>query len=226
MKDKMKKPAIKKPLQPLLLNDWLTGALYGSRKNKSHYGYCIHGDESIESIAKKLAGQRIKKDESYCYEKELDWKKLAQFNYGTSDPSEINWYLSNFNGCRNTDSSGNNFILSSNDTNPFLWIPVSNTAFAGKTGTSLKIVVDTSDITSVFFEDENSKKIDVIEKNAYVFLIIETRNAIGNKIDIDLSDMKTEFKHNGNLLDNSILHDLEITSDKMKLKLEIPNGGK
>lgn len=219
----MSKPVVKKPLNPLKINDWLTGNLYGIQKRKSQYVYCKTGDESFESIAAKLAGKQIVKDEPYCYEKELDWKKLSLFNYGTSDPSEINWYLSNFNGCKKTDSSGSNFILSSNDTNPYFWIPVSNKIIAGKTGSRLiKVVLDAPDIiTNTFFEDETGKRIDNIGRQKQVYLIVETRNAIGNKIDIDLSDVKRVFEYNGKCLEENVLQNIEITSDKMKFKLDI-----
>lgn len=218
----MNNPTIKKPLHPLEINDWLTGALYGNQRKKSQYVYCIHGDESLGSIATKLAGKQVPNDESYCYEKEIDWKKLALFNYGTSDPPEINWYLSNFNGCKKTDSSGSNFILSSNDFNPYLWIPVSNSFFAGKTGTPMTIVLDTPDIvTNTFFEDVSGKKIDNIGKDKQVYLIVETRNSIGNKIDIDLSDIKRALEYDGNRLEENILQNVEITSDKMRLKLDL-----
>jgi hypothetical protein len=218
----MSNPIIKKPLNPLELNEWLTGVLYGNQRKKFQYVYCIHNDESLESIPIKLAGKQIVKDEPYCYEKEMNWEKLALFNYGTSDSAEINWYLSNFNGCRKTDSSGSNFILSSNDTNPYLWIPVSNKLFSGKTGTPLKIVLDTPDIiTNTFFEDGNGKRIDNIGKEKQVYLIVETRNSIGNKFDIDLSDMKRVFEYDGNRLEENILQNVEITLDKMKFKLDI-----
>jgi hypothetical protein len=172
----MSNPIIKKPLHPLELNAWLSGALFGNQRKKSQYVYCIHGDESLESIAIKLAGKQIVKDEPYCYEKEMDWEKLALFNFGTSAPLEINWYLSNCNGCKKTDSSGSNFTLSSNDTNPYLWIPVSNKLFAGKTGTSLTIVLDTPDIiTNTFFEGGNGKRIDNIGAEKQVYLIVENK---------------------------------------------------
>ena len=152
----------------------------------------------------------------------MDWEKVALFNYGTSDPSEINWYLSNFNGCKKTDSSGSNFILSSNDINPYLWIPVSNRFFAGKTGTAMAIVLDSPDIiTNTFFEDGNGKRIDNIGNEKQVYLIVETRNAIGNKIDIDLSDTKKDFEYNGNRLEENVLQNVEIISNKIKFKLDI-----
>jgi len=218
----MSSPRTKKPLQPLSINEWLTGALYGSPRNKSKYLYCLHEDESIDSIAKKLSGRQTTEDEPICYEKELDWKKLAQFNYATTDPTEINWYLSMFNGCKKTDASGNNFILSSDDPNPFLWIPISDKVFICKMGTPLKIVVKTPDIiSSVFYEDETGNKIGNIEKNRIVFLVVETRNAIGKKIDIDVSDINTKIEYDGKPVEDKILHGIEITSDKMKLKLYI-----
>jgi hypothetical protein len=222
----MNTPKVKKPLQSLSINEWLTGSLYGSQKNKSRYVYCLHGEESFASIANTLSGKQITKVEPYCYEKELDWKKLAQFNYGTTEPAEINWYLSNFNGCKKTDSSGNNFIFSSNDSNPFLWIPVSNSVFVGKTGTPLKILIDTSDIISnVFFEDDNGNKIDSVKGKRHVYLDVETRNVIGKKIDIDLSDMNSVFKYNGNTLNDSRICDFEITANKMIILLELLEGG-
>ncbi len=216
---------IKRPRHPLLINEWLTGALYGSNINKSRYVYCLHGDETIDSIARKLSGKQIKQDEPYCYEKGLDWKSLAQFNYGTTDPAEINWYLYNFNGCRRRDSSGDNYVFSRNDPYPFLWIPISNRIFAGKSGTPLKIIIDTSDIIrDVYYEDENGNKIDSVSGRKHIFLVVETRGATGKRVDIDLSDMKAVFKYNGNILTDSRLCDFEIVSDRMEIRLEIAEG--
>jgi hypothetical protein len=90
----------------------------------------------------------------------------------------------------------------------------------------LKILIDTSDIISnVFFEDDNGNKIDSVKGKKHVYLDVETRNAIGKKIDIDLSDMNSVFKYNGNLLIDSRLCAFEITSNKMKIKFEIMEGG-
>ncbi len=54
-----------------------------------------------------------------------------------------------------------------------------------------------------------------------VYYVIETQNAIGHVIDLDLSDSKNDFKYEGQLLPNDILEDLKITSDTQKVKLEV-----
>ncbi|QXP58266.1 type VI secretion system tube protein TssD [Olleya sp. HaHaR_3_96] len=73
---------------------------------------------------------------------------------------------------------------------------------------------------SAHFENENNKKIN--EKyNGKANLVIKTQNGIGKIIDINLSNTKHNFKYNGKNIDNDLLKDVSITSDTLKLELEI-----
>jgi len=73
---------------------------------------------------------------------------------------------------------------------------------------------------SLHFEDEDKKKID--EKyNGKATLVLKTSNGTGKVIDIDLSSSEHNYKYKGEIVEDDILKDISITSDTVKLELEI-----
>ena len=53
----------------------------------------------------------------------VDVKELIHFNFLTTDPDEVNWYLRRHTGCKKVSPSGNNWMFS-NDANPgIIYIP-------------------------------------------------------------------------------------------------------
>lgn len=77
------------------------------------------------------------------------------------------------------------------------------------------------DIIQIYYEENNGKKIDNLGNEKQVHLVIDTRNSLQHKIDIDLSDVKRAIEYDGNPLMDNILQNVEITSDTMKFKLDI-----
>ena len=54
-----------------------------------------------------------------------------------------------------------------------------------------------------------------------IFLVLKTQNAVGDSIDIDLSDNTRDFMYNDEVLEDDMLRDFEITSDLHKIKLRV-----
>ncbi|MGH9903887.1 MAG: LysM peptidoglycan-binding domain-containing protein, partial [Pyrinomonadaceae bacterium] len=53
----------------------------------------------------------------------LNWRELAQFNWGTSDPEKINEHLRDDVGSTKKTASGKNYILSSSDDPGIIYVP-------------------------------------------------------------------------------------------------------
>jgi len=54
-----------------------------------------------------------------------------------------------------------------------------------------------------------------------VYLVLQTENAVGKTIDIDLSNHTKDFIYNDEVIENDIIKDFSITSDLHKIKLRI-----
>ncbi|MBN1760067.1 MAG: type VI secretion system tube protein Hcp [Chitinispirillaceae bacterium] len=94
-------------------------------------------------------------------------------------------------------------------------------AFAG-TFKSESVTVpksDTPEFVDVYFENDNGEKIERAGRNKKVMLVISTKNMIGKKVEIDLSDGTIDFEYNDERIGNDLLKDLEITDDLMKIEL-------
>ncbi len=72
-----------------------------------------------------------------------------------------------------------------------------------------------------FFENKNGERIqqDDIEINEKVILVIETENAEGETITIDLKDDNLNYKYQNKVLENDILKNVSITGKQTKLEL-------
>lgn len=61
--------------------------------------------------------------ESVAQKFDVGVKELIYFNFQTTDPDEVNWYLHHHTGCKKISPSGNNYMFS-NDANPgIIYIP-------------------------------------------------------------------------------------------------------
>ncbi|MDE1206023.1 type VI secretion system tube protein TssD [Tenacibaculum larymnensis] len=72
-----------------------------------------------------------------------------------------------------------------------------------------------------FFENKNGERIqqDDIEINEKVILVIETENAEGETVTIDLKDDSLNYKYQDKVLENDILKRVSITGKQTKLEL-------
>ncbi|OEK08122.1 hypothetical protein A8C32_01285 [Flavivirga aquatica] len=72
------------------------------------------------------------------------------------------------------------------------------------------------------FEDEKGNRIDKNEINIgeIIYLKINTKNAIGKSLQINLDDNYKDFEHNGNTLINDVLNNIKITDDTCKVQLK------
>ncbi|GFD83868.1 hypothetical protein MHM83_05655 [Tenacibaculum sp. Mcav3-52] len=54
-----------------------------------------------------------------------------------------------------------------------------------------------------------------------MYLVLKTENAIGQTIDIDLSNHTKDFVYNDKVIENDIIKDFKVTSSEHKLKLRV-----
>src|SRR5690348_16810406 len=69
----------------------------------------VKTDETLDGIAKKQG---------------ITWRQLAQFNWGVSEPKQINECLYEFVGCRHKTRDGKNYIFTSRDKPGVIYVPV------------------------------------------------------------------------------------------------------
>jgi phospholipase D1/2 len=62
---------------------------------------------------------------SLAQQYKTSWQKLAQLNWNTAVPEEINWYLKNRVGCQTTTPDGSNWIFQSSDSPGIIYVPAS-----------------------------------------------------------------------------------------------------
>ena len=76
-------------------------------------------------------------------------------------------------------------------------------------------------LISAHFEDENNNKIEIDKiKDQIVYLILKTKDTVGDSISINIDNEHHRFKHNGKFLEDGILENLHITADTMRVELE------
>lgn len=76
---------------------------------EEYLDYKVRTKDSIESIAKRAG---------------MKWEVLAEFNYGTRVPDEINWYLREYVGCTKETGDHNNYVFDSADDPGIVHIPL------------------------------------------------------------------------------------------------------
>jgi len=64
-------------------------------------------------------------------------------------------------------------------------------------------------------------KLDVIDKDTTIFIVLTTKNMTGKKITIDLSSQKHDYIYNGKELENDILSNYTIQNDTEKIELVV-----
>lgn len=76
------------------------------------------------------------------------------------------------------------------------------------------------EILKSYLGNSNGEKLNTL-KESNVILHIETKNMVGESINIDLSDNQFDFLYKGELIENDLLEDITVTSNKMKIELEV-----
>lgn len=75
-------------------------------------------------------------------------------------------------------------------------------------------------LLSTHYTDKNGKKVEQLYEDKLI-LVVESRDCIGEYVDIDLSDDNFDFKYKGQLLKEDILRDLKIKEDIQQIELEV-----
>ncbi|MRT92838.1 type VI secretion system tube protein TssD [Ancylomarina sp. 16SWW S1-10-2] len=76
------------------------------------------------------------------------------------------------------------------------------------------------EILECFFEDEQGNAVSRPKKDQTIFLVVNTKEMVGKGIDIDLSDDRIDYEYNGSILDDDLIHGLNVTADTMKIQLK------
>lgn len=72
------------------------------------------------------------------------------------------------------------------------------------------------------FEDEKGNTIskNEIKIDEITYLVINTKNAIGKSLKINLDDNYKDFEHNGNAVINDVIDNIKITGDTCRVQLK------
>ncbi|WP_405206383.1 type VI secretion system tube protein TssD [Aquimarina sp. LLG6339-5] len=72
------------------------------------------------------------------------------------------------------------------------------------------------------FEDKEGEVLekDEIEVDDEIYLVIETQDAAGESITIDLDDKSLDYEYQGNRLENDVIRNVSITGDQTRVKLK------
>ncbi len=84
-----------------------------------------------------------------------------------------------------------------------------------------EVFVEEKKITDIYFEDMEGYRVRKLPVGSEVYLVIESENITGRKVNVNLGDKNNDFIHNGDLLEDDILRDLVISGDVHKEKLKI-----
>lgn len=79
----------------------------------------VKTNETLDLLAKKAG---------------ITWQQLATFNWGTSQPKQINECLHEFVGCRHLTKNGKNYMFNSKDSPGIVFIPVKSPHYKLQTG--------------------------------------------------------------------------------------------
>lgn len=78
-------------------------------------------------------------------------------------------------------------------------------------------------INESFYESKDGKKVQKLRKNREIYLVVLSDNMTGKYIDIDLSDDSYNFEYQGEVIQNDLLENIKITSDRMRIPLTTKN---
>ncbi|PZW37663.1 hypothetical protein LX95_02404, partial [Mesonia algae] len=82
-------------------------------------------------------------------------------------------------------------------------------------------IEEDAELIHYFITDLEDNELEEYETGNKIRLHIETKNAIGKKINLSLNDKTNDFKHNGKLLVNDTLKNHLVTSDLEKVVLDV-----
>ncbi|GIM57742.1 hypothetical protein CAPN006_21340 [Capnocytophaga canimorsus] len=79
------------------------------------------------------------------------------------------------------------------------------------------------DILEIYYTDEKGNRIDKedLQPNIVVYLVIKGQNLAGKTGDLELSNTKVDFEHQGVYLENDILENYALESDYNKIELKV-----
>ncbi|MBN2486491.1 MAG: hypothetical protein JXB34_11010 [Bacteroidales bacterium] len=82
---------------------------------------------------------------------------------------------------------------------------------------------DEKQLIRCFITDSQQNEINDFTDGDRIYLNIESKNLIGEKLDLYLDDKTHDFKYKGKLLENDTLKGLMIRQDKEQIELEVVN---
>lgn len=98
---------------------------------------------------------------------------------------------------------------------------LSHIAPSDETYVPSEVFVEEKKITDIYYEDMDGNRVRKLHVGSEVYLVIQSENISGRKVNVNLSDRNYDFIHNGELLEDDMLRDLVISGDIHKEKLKI-----
>jgi len=80
---------------------------------------------------------------------------------------------------------------------------------------------DEKEVTNYYLTDTEGNEIEEYDIDDVITLNIETKNRIGDIITINLNDKEFDFEHNGVVLANDTLRDIQIGNDLEQIELKV-----
>jgi len=75
-------------------------------------------------------------------------------------------------------------------------------------------------LLSTHYTDKNGNKVKQLYE-AELILVVESRDCVGEQVDIDLSDDEFDFKYRGQHVKDDVLRDIKIRKDIQEIELEV-----
>ncbi len=137
---------ITEPSSPYSKEDWLKKPKQAD-EDEGFDKYMYKNGENLVSIAATMSKPW----------RELTWRELTKFNWGTSTPREVNYYLKNNTGCTTETEDSKNYRFTEDDENPFVWVPKLE-----KLPSGLHRSPSAVDIGHVALDDDSEKHINTL----------------------------------------------------------------
>ncbi len=165
---------------------------------------------------------KLKKGEVVFYEGDYDGRILFKYRFEDCVPILYRETFHHLRGMKNY------IVLSAaiqyyktKDPNPWLkqwnesWTPPEELMPIHKEEDKTPKIVD------CYYTDLEGNKQAEPRTGEKVYVVVETQNAIGKTIDIDLSNHSKDFIYNDKVIENDIIKDFKITTNVHKIKLRV-----
>ncbi len=75
-------------------------------------------------------------------------------------------------------------------------------------------------VLKYWYEDEYGTELLKPKRNQNIELVIQTKDMVGMAINIDLSDDEIDYEYNGEVVENDLLENIQVTANTIRVKLK------